>query len=82
MNDDLLWRLRNRMVIMQDKIERDYKTIDLLKKAAKKQCFYQVNKPIPSILDAINEAAWISYRQRVGELQDMIDEINKERGDK
>lgn len=81
MNDDLLWRLRSRMEIMQDKIERDYKTIDLLKKAAKKQCFYQVHKPIPSILDAINEAAWISYRQRVGELQDMIDEINKERGE-
>lgn len=77
---ELLERLRLTMQVMQDKNERDYKTIELLKKAAKKQCFYQANKPIPSILDAINEAAWISYRHRDRELQDMMNEIDKEIG--
>lgn len=77
---ELLDKLRLNMQVMQDKNERNYKTIELLKKAAKKQCFYQANKPIPSILDAINEAAWISYRRQNDELEDMINEIDKEKG--
>lgn len=78
MTKELLQDLNHRLYALKIQNEISYKTIDLLKKAAKKNCSYQINKPLPGILNAIGETAWINYTKRSRNLDEMMAEINKE----
>ena len=80
-SEKVLKAIESDLYVLERQNEKFYKTVDLLKKAAKQNATPPMSKPLPGILDAIGEANWVQYNRVRSKLMDLRTAIREVQND-